>query len=287
LRGPWASCLRLGVERRVGAIGHGPWPVGSYHAERAVARRAFIVVPYEVASDGKLAPRWPSAGPCATGDGPACRLRRSHRRERKTGPRHPLVVASCAEHGCAFTLYPPGHVPYGRRAIAPVASDGAPVVAGEGRPLAGFEATCFRAAIDAAEGRAWARGGPGAIDRWWESQRRDLARQMVWLGVDPAVSAARRAAAAGALGVPLLVLLEQARAVEAGPGFRSRGGAICAVLRALGGGRGVWLRLAGAAYAAGLLGLPLAWDARSRSLRAPPSFRPPGTRAPPRGSCGA
>jgi len=71
-------------------------------------------------------------------------------------------------HGHAFTLYPHGHVPYGREAIAPVALDGAPLVAAAAGAMAEREArgsgrvgtaaaerfapTCFKAALDAAAG---------------------------------------------------------------------------------------------------------------------------------------
>lgn len=35
------------------------------------------------------------------------------KRDRTTGPCFPLVVPRCRTHNCAFTLYPPSHVPYG------------------------------------------------------------------------------------------------------------------------------------------------------------------------------
>jgi hypothetical protein len=281
----------VGLESRPAQSAMGLWPVGSYHAERAVARRAFIVVPYEVGRDGTLAPFWPSAGPCAREDGRPCRLGRDHSRERKTGPGHALVVASCSVHGRGFTLYPPGYLPYGRRAVAPVASDGTPIVAEEkeARPAGGrgrldrFSGTCFEAALDAAEGRAWPRRFEvgGSVLRW-ETQRRTLVRQTTWLGVGAETTDARREAVSAALGVPLILLLDAGRMIAARPGYRSRGLAICAVLRALRARDRLDERLAGAAHAAGFVGLPLRFDSRARALRAPPSFRSPGTRAPPR-----
>jgi len=155
------------------------------------------VTVYEASgAGGGLEPRWPCVGPCAAEDERPCRLRRSHKRARKTGPGEKLQVASCGVHGRGFTLYPPGHVPYGRRPVAPVASDGAPIARTperwsppSGEPAARcpavrrFEGTWFETAIDAADGRAWPRGSPGASELRWETQRRALVRQAAWLGV--------------------------------------------------------------------------------------------------------
>jgi hypothetical protein len=54
----------------------------------------------------------------------ACVLVVHHVRDRKTGPRIPVTVLQCQTHRRAFTLYPLGHIPYGRIAVAPVALDG-------------------------------------------------------------------------------------------------------------------------------------------------------------------
>ena len=47
-----------------------------------------------------------------------CSLSIDHYRDRKTGPGFPLAVVGCRRHPiCRFTLYPPGHIPYGRQAV--------------------------------------------------------------------------------------------------------------------------------------------------------------------------
>ena len=51
------------------------------------------------------------------GAGGACRVGGAGWRERSTGPRHPLRVVRCRVHENAFTLYPEGHVPYGRVSV--------------------------------------------------------------------------------------------------------------------------------------------------------------------------
>ena len=51
------------------------------------------------------------------GAGGACRIQGAGWRFRKTGPCHPLRKVRCCVHGVAFTLYPVGHVPYGREPV--------------------------------------------------------------------------------------------------------------------------------------------------------------------------
>ena len=94
-----------------------------YHAARAPAR-PFIVTPYRPGADGVMLPDEPSACPWAA-SGETCCLGVEHWRHRKTGPCHPLLVLGCEDHARAFTLYPCGHVPYGRALVAPVREDGA------------------------------------------------------------------------------------------------------------------------------------------------------------------
>ena len=146
----------------------------------------------------------PAYGPCGLGAGDACHLVVDHHRPRKTGPCFPLAVLRCTTHGRAFTLYPPGHVPYGRRAIAPVAADGSLVRADdldEARPRGAghevepdeqvvspealaFSGTVFDAALDAACGRIWQRDHlPGGTDRWWSTQGRWIERALLLLGL--------------------------------------------------------------------------------------------------------
>ena len=111
------------------------------------AARPFVVTPYLSNDDGELCPRMPAYGPCGMGDERACRLVLDHHRPRTTGPCFPLMVLRCTTHDLGFTLYPPGHVPYGRRAIAPVAADGS-LVRGDD---AGAEADDGHAAVEMAQ----------------------------------------------------------------------------------------------------------------------------------------
>jgi len=64
----------------------------------------------------------------------SCRIGKKGFRKRKTGPRFPVEVLRCSSHGQYFTVYPMGHVPYGRVCMAPVDPAGysLDVAAGDG-----------------------------------------------------------------------------------------------------------------------------------------------------------
>lgn len=224
-----------------------------------------------------------------------------HYRRRTTGPCFPLAVLRCKTHGRGFTLYPPGHVPYGRRAIAPVAPDGSPVTieqAGveEGRqqpddeqeqaalsPAAlAFRGTVFDAALDAAAGCIWQRGHlPGGSERWWSSQGRWIDRALRLLGLAPDQSVSLRHEIAELLLVDTLRLQELSSQLGGTVGYRRRGLAICQVLAALP-VRSAFLaeRLQNCGQRSGLWACPLRWDRESLALHAEP-YRLTDTRAPP------
>lgn len=215
-------------------------------------------------------------GVCFTRDQVACVLGVHHVRERKTGPCFPLTVLRCvATHGMGFTLYPPGHVPYGRVRVAPVAPDGRAIEEGP-RGAEAFEGTIFEAALCASRGKAWDRESAGGSERWWGTQWRRLAVALRICGLVPGLSEAEREVMAAAAGVALLLLREQARAVAAGPGYRRRGQAVEAVLGRLAGPPCTLSRLMAAGHRAGLWGSPLWWDGSCARLR---SWSFPGPRA--------
>lgn len=241
------------------------------HEFEPVARRAFTMTPYAADTEGVMVASMPSSCPQHEAGGAPCCLWVDHRRERKTGPLFALTVVRCGPHGRAFTLYPPGHVPYGRIAIAPVSSDGALLkerpsaepTSGEGWVVPpSFPDTLFGAALDAAAGRAWPRQQP-AQPAHWRTQRRRLEQGARLLGIAPTAAAdevRHREQMARHLGVPTLVLVEQADRWSEARGYRERGTAITQVLAAMESSRRLcdWLMCAGAL--GGLWGLPSRWD---------------------------
>jgi hypothetical protein len=240
------------------------------HKFEPAARRPFTVTPYRADAAGLMVASMPPRCSRHKAGDPPCNLWVDHHRARKTGPCFPLTVARCGPHGRAFTLYPPGQVPYGRVAIAPVSSDGllledAPSGArtpGE-VPIArpSFSDTVFGAAIDAAAGRAWPRKAP-ARPAHWRTQGRRLARGARLIGIAPTTAddeARRREQMARHLGVPTLVLVEQARRWTEARGYRERGAAIILVLAEMEASRRISDRLTCAGALAGLWGPPSRW----------------------------
>lgn len=93
-----------------------------------------------------------------------------------------------------------------------VGLDGSPVrseAGAESKTDTLFGGTIFDAAREAARGEAWDRLRVGGSDRWWQTQRRQVERALRWFGLLPGVAAAVRERIAAALGIPLLLLLEQ------------------------------------------------------------------------------
>lgn len=230
------------------------------HNPRVSARRPFVITPYAPGAEGVLTPSVPDVCPLEGRDGKKCRVFKDHWRGRTTGPCFPLIVVRCRPHGIAFTLYPPGHVPYGRQAVAPAtpgAADDAKV----------FSGTLFDAALDASEGKAWPRNCPGGSDRWWGTQGRRLARAGLVAGVEPVTPHTLREQQACALDVGNLLLLDGVRTIETTPGYRARGQAVRSVLDRLSHGPRIFKRVSVSGHLAGLWGAPCEWDPRARRLR--------------------
>lgn len=246
------------------------------HSPRVSARRPFVITPYAPGAAGILMPSLPDVCPREGQDGKKCRVFKDHLRDRSTGPCFPLTVVRCRPHGIAFTLYPPGHVPYGRVPIAPlVAASG---TADDGKVFSG---TLFDAALDASRGNAWVRDCPGGSDRWWGTQGRHLTRAGLLAGVEPESPHTLREQQACVLEVGNLLLLQGLRAIETSPGYRARGQAVRSVLERLSRDPRIFKRLSVSGYLAGLWGAPCEWDPRARRLRSW-AFRPGGTGPPAR-----
>ena len=170
-----------------------------------------------------------------------------HYRERKTGPCFPVAVVGCRVHGGRrYTLYPPGHYPYGRVSYAPYSTAGQVLVDAEsGQPQ--WEATLFEAALDAEREERWL-----SEQQWWQrlevprrrtqGRRLELAGRLT--GVHPQLAEEVRERIATRLGWRPMVLIAGARAW--GRWWRTRGSAVAAVLHALAGGASMLDRLAAA-----------------------------------------
>lgn len=268
------------------------------HSPRAFARRPFVITTYSLSAGVTFVPELPreclrhaqGRAPGSRGSGPPCDIRVHHRRRRKTGPGFPLFVVECRTHGGTFTVYPPGHVPYGRVAVAPVDAEGRPIravgesatktasgvaVAGSTRSdLAadtdsaarrlGWGVSLFGAAEDAALARPWSRTRCGGAESW-RTQGRRLALAAALLSLTGADGPPPPDA--GLLGVPALTRLESTAAYASAGGYRARGEAVMQSLRDL--ERSVPCALdllLTAGCSAGAWGAPWRWDPLGRRL---------------------
>ena len=187
----------------------------------------FATTTYKPDKDGVLRPELPSRCVLATG-AQTCSILVDHYRFRKTGPRFPLAVVCCLVHSCRrYTLYPPGHFPYGRQRMAPYSPTGELLVdVDTGQPP--WEATIFSAAVQASEGEAWSSESPFDDPRRRRTQgcRLQFAGRLV--GVHPQLDGRDRERIATRLAVSTMMLL--AGAVMWAKGWKMRGRAIMAVL---------------------------------------------------------
>lgn len=113
-------------------------------ALRECHQRPFISAPYSADEQGRYRPS-ARIDQCPWAQGrQRCQLEKHDFRRRKTGPEVPLRVLRCHTHGHDFTVYPPGHVPYGRVALVPVDLQGEPIARDLPPPQASCAGTLFR-----------------------------------------------------------------------------------------------------------------------------------------------
>jgi hypothetical protein len=202
------------------------------HDPQTVARRLFVVTPYEPDGD-MLLPQLPDTCPVAAQDGQACRLFQDHFRERKSGPAFALCVMRCRTHETGFTLYPPGYTPWGRK---PWVCEG---VVGKGKDAVKdnaewFRNTYFEAALDAADGVFWPREKISDADFATPSdltQECHLSRAIRLLGIDQEPS--RREIFAQLYDIPGQTLKDAARIMGQRSHLADLGRAVCTVLEAI------------------------------------------------------
>ena len=256
--------------------------------DRGSSKPLFVTTTYEADEEGVLRPVLPSHCVFARGAEP-CSLFVDHYRPRKTGPCFALAVVGCSVHpDQRYTLYPPGHFPYGREAVAPYSPTGQLLLDGEtGEPV--WEATLFACAIDAAGGVGWPPNSPwdDARRRRTQGRRLDLAGQL--LGVHPELDDGMRERIATQLGVATMTVRTAARGWARS--WTMRGAAILAVLLALPIQASLLDQFGAAGAISGLWAEPRRWEAargdsgswaRVRSLHSEhPTASSPRSRSPP------
>jgi hypothetical protein len=228
--------------------------------------RFYVVSTYRPDPDGNLVPDFPSCGPCNEFDNHECALGIDHYRIRKQGPGPSLCVMRCSTHNKGFTIYPPGWVPYGRKALAPVALDGDRISSSEGANR--FEETYFEAALDAVNQCAWPhQSSAGSLEPRFTTQTRHLQRSSLLLGIYPSFHQRLREETAQILDVPGQLLHDGAALIKKQTGYHGLGKACCHILESIPASNWLFESLAEAGANVCLWPSPYIWDQRQRRLR--------------------
>ena len=169
-----------------------------------------------------------------------CARAKGHRRARCTSiiiviarrvQGFPLAVVGCSRHpDQRYTLYPPGHIPYGRQTVVPYSPTGSLLQdVATGQTL--WPDTLLGAAIDAAVGQRWPALSPAGDERRRRTQgcRLDLAGKL--LGIHPDVDARTRERIATRVQVPTMTL--RSAAGQWAVSWQARRAAVLAVLPSL------------------------------------------------------
>lgn len=230
----------------------------------AAGPRPFVTVAYVPGRAAALGPAvMPQSCVHASKGDSACELVVHHVRARKTGPQIPVTVMHCRTHRRAFTLYPLGHIPYGRVAVAPVGLDGEVLFSTEREPLAdgkrspAWRATRFGPAFAAIHDPTVKLTDP----RWWATETEErLAPSAALLGVHPALSVPEADEIAFRLEIPRLVLRQAADEYARARGRADRGRVLVGVLDQLGTDVCLLDRVLAAGAHAGCWGTVTRWD---------------------------
>ena len=228
-------------------------------ARRGPRARAFVTTPY-VIEGGKLVAVVPARGPCWRDNAP-CAIGLDHERRRKTGPPFGWVaVMRCSKHRLAFTVYPAGHVPYGRVPLVALAPDGS--------ELADGGSSVLQAASDARAERRWPRDGAPEDLAVATTQRRRVDEAATLLGLG--VGAATPTVAAAALQVAEGRLVETARRLSESRRLVTLASEVMTLVETLARRGGRWLmdRFALLGHLAGWWGRPWRWISRPPRLLA-------------------
>ena len=231
-----------------------------------------MVTPYVADADGLMIPERPQACPWAPA-GVECRMVVEQWRPRKTGPAHALLVMSCRDHHRVFTLYPCGHVPYGRVAVAPVREDGVPL------DERAFSLTVFGAALDAGAGELWRKSQPEhpreTLDSMhFRTQGRWLERSEALLGLG---SEQAQPLIARRFGISTLELRDATRALDTSRSTRARATVVSGLLDRIEIRPCILDDILIAGTLVGLWGPPIRWEPsrRRRRFLFPPAGAPP------------
>jgi len=166
----------------------------------------------------------------------------------------------CSRHRLAFTVYPAGHIPYGRVSLVALAPDGS--------ELAGGGSSVLDAAADASAKKRWPRDGAPDDLAVATTQRRRIEEAAALLGLG--VGAATPTTAAAVLQLPEGRLVETARRLSESSDLVTVGREVKTLVAILARRGSRWLmdRFALLGHLAGWWGRPWRWLSRPPRLLA-------------------
>jgi len=225
---------------------------------------------YVAGADGAVGPAAMPRSCVYAPAGERCVLVFHHQRERKTGPQIPVTVVQCRTHRRAFTLYPLGHVPYGRLAVAPVGLDGRVIFSTESEARGGAAQPAWERTATLGPAFTAMRGETVKVTdpRWWATRAPErLSAGARLLGVDPELPDADAEAIALRLEIPRLVHRQAAGEYATAHGRAQRGRVLVGLLPALGADACLLDRVFAAGARAGVWGTVTRWDAAQGGVR--------------------
>ena len=195
----------------------------SLAAKPVVAKRAFIICTYVPDSHAVPRPRKPKICPLADSVDSPCIIHLERWRRRKCGIRFAVAGMHCGLHKVSFTVYPPGWVPYARKALILVDHNGAEIEVTE--PDCRWGDTVFAAASDAARETLWPEElqlGPrpeaeSSLYMSRRTQRRHIRATMLLFGLATSSTSADREVVARLMSVTLLDLEDGSKKIREGP----------------------------------------------------------------------
>ncbi len=226
--------------------------------------------------------------PKGRNDGEQCHISINHYRQRKTGPCFPIAVVGCYKHDFYFTLYPPGHLPYGRQPLmANLSVDGNSVtfesdsMHGSENKLNSFKDSLFDAVLDAYHSKIWSKESTtGSMEPRFNTQLRKLDWASRLLGVHDALDIKQSEEIIQILNLKGQMIAESLSELKHQATAKKQGQVICQLLMMLPQTLSLFERLTEAGSVALLWPTPFFWNHVTGRLRSS-SFQWPGIRGSP------
>jgi hypothetical protein len=216
--------------------------IKSYPNPKQVGNRIFVITPYDTNNRGRLSATVPDSCPVGYENREPCQISINHHRDRQTGPCFPLAVVYCKIHDVYFTLYPPGHYPYGRQPLVEQITVNSEIVEISTSAddldlpdrLVFFRGSLFDAALDADLFHAWPKEGcQGSLQPRFNTQLRLLDRAAKLLGISLTSGSRQRELITEVLDLPGQLVSQCSDRLSHQSTFKKQGQSICRLLRTL------------------------------------------------------